>query len=149
MCSPGKTKTEPNFVINQNPEIRREIGAIVRSRESDTNKLLGETRVILSEKGHRSTAGLLFSKASFSAVPKIRNNNQRCGAKGCKCCNIMNIDIHALNKIGSITGQKIKPDNSLTCKSSNVIYIFLFVNFVSANPLFQTIILGEQWINYT
>ena len=113
-----------NFVINQNPVVRREMGAIIKSRESDIDLLLDNTRVMISEKGHKSTAGLLFSKGAFSSVPKLRNKNQRCGARGCKCCRIINNDKDTLDRISSITNQRIIPDHTLNCKSSNVIYIF-------------------------
>ena len=114
-----------NFVINQNPQVRKSLTAILNNRQDDINRLLGDTRVIISEKNHPSTEQLLFAKSSFSKTIKLHNKSQKCGAKRCKCCNIIGIDRTLINKISTIDNQPIKQDASLDCKSTNIIYLFI------------------------
>ena len=120
-----KTPSTLNFVINQNPIIRSQISAILKNREADITLLLGPTKVILSEKGHRSTSKILFAKASFSAIHKPHNKDQKCRGKRCECCKIMDCDPSILSKIITTPQNPIKPDTRLDCKSSNVIYVFI------------------------
>ena len=39
-----------NFVINQNAKVRKPLTTIIKDRQEDINNLMGDTRVIFSEK---------------------------------------------------------------------------------------------------
>ena len=114
------------FVINQNPTVRSEITAIIKSREDDISQLLGgKTRIVFAEKSHSSTAGLLFAKSSFSELNIEVSTDQKCRIRNCKCCRLMMDKQDDLKKITTMSNINIRLDLSLNCKSSNIIYIFI------------------------
>ena len=71
-----------NFVIYQNQNVRKALTTIIKDPQSDINRLLGDTRVVISEKSHSSTAQLLFAKGSFSRTIKVWNVPQIFYARG-------------------------------------------------------------------
>ena len=109
------------FVIYQNQNVQKSLTSIIKDPQSDINRLLGDTRVVISGKSHSSTAQLLFAKGSFSRTIKVRNVSQKCWARGCKSCRIMDT--------GSMVARKISTVNNW--KSANVIYSFICKHFCS------------------
>ena len=79
VTSSNESKTI-NFVINQNPRVRKSLTSILDDRHDDIIRLVGDTRVIISEKNHPSTEQLLFGKSSFSKTLKFEIGTQPCGA---------------------------------------------------------------------
>ena len=116
-------KVEPNtltFVVNQNPLVKKELKSLITTKKDDLNRLIGDHRIIIAEKKHPSTAGILFAKSSFSSTPKIINSNQKCNAKRCKTCKIMELP----RKV-KIEEKLFHLDYSLNCKTQNVIYLLV------------------------
>ena len=101
---------------------------IIKDRQSDINRLLGDKRVAISEKSHSSTTQLLFAKGYFSSYHttiKVRNVSQKCWARGCKSCRIMDTGSMVARKISTVNNRPITLDRTLNWKSANVIYSFI------------------------
>ena len=98
---------------------------IIKDRQSDINRLLGDKRVAISEISHSSTAQLLFAEGYFSKTIKVRNVSQKCWARGCKSCRIMDTGSMVARKILTVNNRPITLDRTLNWKSANVICLFI------------------------
>ena len=64
-------------VINQDPELRKELGSFFKSHEKDVKKLLGDVKIVVSERRHANISSILFQKAGFSQIlVPIKENSE-------------------------------------------------------------------------
>ena len=106
------------FVINHSNEIKKGIQEIVRSHTEALNSLIGNHKIIVAERRNMNTASMLFQKSAFSKEAPVLYENQRCGAKNCKCCQIMCVEPSI-----TVNGFNLKLDFSLNCANLNCIYV--------------------------
>jgi hypothetical protein len=106
------------FVINQHAGLRKDINSFFKEHQDDLNRLLGETRFVVSEKKHPTIASLLFAKRSFSRVPSVVLSSQKCRASRCKSCATMN-----LPKKMMLNGFLVKLDFTCDCSTDSAIYL--------------------------
>ena len=108
------------FVINHDPAMASVIRRFLDSRKEILHQLIGERKIIISERRGPNTASLLFAKSGFSSQSVTPKENQRSNARGCLLCdNLMN------DKFVNTNGLKVKLDFTLNCKSKNCIYVAL------------------------
>ena len=104
------------FVINQHSGLRQDLNSFFKEHQEDLNRLLGETRFVVSEKKHQTIASLLFGKASFSRVKPTIRSSQMCRAVRCKSCETMN-----LPKKIMLNGFLVKLDFSCDCSTDSAV----------------------------
>jgi hypothetical protein len=105
-------------VINQDPGLKKELNAFFKSHESELKQLLGNVRLVVSERRHTNIAAMLFQKAGFSQTVMPFKKNQKCGSGRCLTSKTMN-----LGKTIKVNGFTVKLDFRYDCSSPTVIYI--------------------------
>ena len=109
------------FVTKYNANIQN-VKAIINEFKTEFDRLVGDTDIIVACRRNANTSGLLFNKHGFSQRPIATTaTNQRCGSTNCMMCPIMFNALHPI-KLNQYN-LTIKFNNSLTCKSEDVIYI--------------------------
>ena len=106
------------FVLNHDPDMVAHIKDFLKRNDLLLKRLIGNRRVIISERKSPNTAALLFAKSSFSKSISSMNDSQKCGAQGCYTCKELGIPRSII-----VNNLKIKLDYTLNCKSENIIYI--------------------------
>ena len=106
------------FVINQDAGLKHELNSFFKKYESQLKSLLGNIKIMVSERRHANTTSLLFQKSSFSQKPRTLKPTQQC--KAVKCKTKMTMNLHTLVWIN---GVKVKLDMSSDCSTKSVIYI--------------------------
>ena len=106
------------FVLNHDPDMVACIKDFLKKNDHLLKHLIGDKRVIISERKSPNTANLLFAKSAFAKSIGLINDSQKCGAQGCYTCKELGVP-----KSVTINNFKIKLDYTLNCKSENVIYI--------------------------
>ena len=105
-------------VINQDPQLRKELGAFFKSHDKEVKDLLGNVRIVISERRHSNIASMLFQKGGFSQNQIPVKETQHCKSSRCLTARTMNID----KKI-QINGIDIKIDYRYDCATKTVIYL--------------------------
>ena len=105
-------------VINQNPELKHEINTFFKDHDNELKKLLGDVKLIVSERRYVNTAGLLFKKNGFSQNIKPVLNSQKCSSKRCMTSQTMNL----APKV-AVNGKTVQLDFRQTCSTEYVIYL--------------------------
>ena len=105
-------------VINQDPDLKRELNKFFRDYEQELQQALGNVKLVVSERRHANTSSLLFKKRGFShnVLPSL--NDQRCTSKRCKTRSTMN-----LGKMVNLNGKSVKLDYRSNCSTESVIYV--------------------------
>ena len=111
------------FVINHDPQMSVHIKSFLKKETDTLKKLIGDKRIIISERRSANTASLTFAKSSFSTTAKIFKSTQKCGSARCKTCSIMNAP-----KNIRLNNFPLKLDFSLNCQTENCIYVALCKN---------------------
>ena len=96
----------------------RTLKEFLRANEQVISQLIGDKRIVISERRGPNTASTLFAKSAFSQLVSPRGTDQRCRTGGCLTCGTMNLD-----RQPRVRDTTIKLDFSLNCKSDNCIYI--------------------------
>ena len=107
-------------MINQDPGLRRELGSFFKSHEADVKKLLGDVKIVVSERRHANISSILFQKAGFSQIIVPIKENQKCKSGRCLTRSTMN-----LGKFININGVKVKLDFRWDCSVDSVVYVAL------------------------
>ena len=105
-------------VINQDPDVRHAINQFFREHSTDLQRLLGNVRLIVSERRHTNTSSLLFSKNGFSQNVKPLLNNQKCKSARCLTRATMNLPRQIC-----VNHKLIHLDYHCDCSSDCVVYI--------------------------
>ena len=58
----------------------------LESRKDLLERIIGDRKIMISERRSPNTASLLFAKSGFSSTPQTLNSDQRCNARGCLLC---------------------------------------------------------------
>ena len=115
------TKSEENiltFVINHDPDMAKYLKSFFRDNSGTIKQLIGECKIIISERKNPNIASLTFAKSSFSTVESTLSTHQKCGVRRCQTCPVMNLP----RKI-TLNNIPVKLDFSLDCMSENCIYV--------------------------
>ena len=96
----------------------RTLKNFLRTNEQAITHLIGNKRIVISERRGPNTASVLFAKSAFSQLVIPQGTNQKCGAGGCLTCGTMNSE-----KKPRVRDFSLSLDFSLNCKSENCIYI--------------------------
>ena len=78
-------------MINRNDYMVSEIKKLVKENQSDIDRLLGKTEVVVAERRNGNVSSSVFAKSSFSREEHFLKSNQKCNGRGCKSCKIMNL----------------------------------------------------------
>jgi hypothetical protein len=106
------------FVINHDPHMVQILKTFLNSKKDLLQQLIGDKRIVISERRSPNTASLLFAKSGFSTVTSVIGTDQKCRARGCMTCDLM-----TLEECVNINNVNIKLDFSLNCKTDNCIYL--------------------------
>ena len=90
----------------------------LESRKDELKQIIGDRKIMISERRGPNTASLLFAKSGFSSSRLTLNSDQRCNARGCLLCDNLLTD-----KNVNINGLNVKLDFTLNCKASCCIYL--------------------------
>ena len=60
-----------------------ELNTFFKDHEKELTKLLGDVKLVVSERRHANTAGLLFKKNGFSQLTMPVKSNQKCSSNRC------------------------------------------------------------------
>ena len=77
------------YIINYDPKMAKFIRGFLESNKELLQRLIGDTKITISERRNPNTASLLFAKSGFSSVPPAPKENQPCNARGCLICEIL------------------------------------------------------------
>ena len=80
------------FVINHDPRMVRTLKEFLKANEQVISQLIGDKRIVISERRGPNTASMLFAKSAFSQLVNPRGTDQRCRTGGCLTCGTMNLD---------------------------------------------------------
>ena len=120
----SRKKTESDsltFVINHDRKGSAHVRSIVKENQEMINYLFGkEINIIVAERRSPNTSSLLFSKSGFANELFGPKCSQKCGARGCLTCNVMDVDRSVV-----VNGVQVKFDFSLNCGSDCIIYLYL------------------------
>ena len=106
------------FVINHDPTMATHLKTFFIENSDLLKRIIGNQKIIISERKSPNMASLTFAKTSFSLEIKARNLDQKCGTKKCLTCPLMNLPTQlTLNKV------PVKLDFSLNCMDENCIYV--------------------------
>ena len=111
------------FVINHDPHMAKLLKNFLSSKQDLLQLLIGNKRIVISERRNPNTASLLFAKSAFSAITSVLGSDQKCRARGCLTCNILTLD-----KCVNINDFIVKLDFSLDCKTDNCIYLAICIH---------------------
>lgn len=110
-------------VINHDPLVRRTLNSFFKENEEEIRTLLGDVKVVISEKRHPNTGSILFQKSGFSEDVLPVRDNQMCAAKGCKTRKTMTLD-----KTVYVNGTKVKLDFRHDCSKKGIVYLGICKN---------------------
>ena len=116
-----KSRSDENiltYVINHDPDMAKALRTFLESKKDELERIIGNRKIVISERRSPNTASLLFAKSGFSSPQSTPSNDQRCNARGCLLC-----DNLTSRKIVNINDLRIKFDFNLDCKSTNCIYL--------------------------
>lgn len=105
-------------VINQDPGLKKELNSFFKEHEPELLNLLGNVRLVVSERRHTNIAAQLFQKSGFSQNQAPINVNQKCGSGRCQTSDTMNI-----GRSVKINNFVVKLDYRWDCATNSVIYI--------------------------
>ena len=114
------------FVINRNDFMVKKIKEVVKECQTDIERLLGKTRIIVAERRNGNIASTVFAKSSFSKEDNQAKENQRCSGKGCKSCKLVNLNKEFFVwKNNDSYKKKVKLDFRHDCTTECIIYIYV------------------------
>ena len=105
-------------VINHDPNMVKHLKSFFVQNSDVFKQIMGDRKIIISERKGPNMASLTFAKSSFSSIEKLTNTTQKCGTSRCKTCPLMN-----LPKINLLNHISVKLDFSLNCMCENCIYL--------------------------
>ena len=97
----------------------QEFKSMVRGMQEDFEQLIGNTKVMFATKKGSSIGNTLVRNKALCEPSSVDNNNQKCNARGCKQCPLVNTEHQML-----INEKKITIPRSLNCKTRNIIYLW-------------------------
>ena len=106
------------FVVNQHPGLRKELSKFFKENRDKVQAMLGDVRVVISEKRHQNIASVLFQKSGFSKNRLPVLVSQKCNSSRCFTRPTME-----LGKREAVNGQTIRLDFRHTCASEEIIYL--------------------------
>ncbi len=106
------------MVVNQDPNLKRMLSEFFRERETELHELLGDVKLVISERRHFNTSSLLFKKAGFSENVLPLRDDQKCKSARCKTRDTMKLQRSEL-----VNGYRVKLDFRRTCSTENIIYL--------------------------
>ena len=115
------------FIMNRDNYMSKQIKLILKENQNDIDTLLGgPTRLIVAERRNANTASILFAKSGFSKELLGMGSDQKCGGRGCLTCQTMELPkTVVLWQNDESRRCKVTLDYSCTCKTENVIYLFV------------------------
>ena len=76
----------------------------LESKKDLLERIIGDRKIMISERRSPNTASLLFAKSSFSSTPQTLNNDQRCNARGCILCdNLLFMTVELFSVLDPLT----------------------------------------------
>ena len=106
------------FVMNHDPTMASHLRSFFMQKKDILKQLIGDKRIVISERKSPNTASLTFAKSSFSMSERSIQNSQQCGSTGCLTCPTMTLPRNLV-----LNGIPVKLDFSLNCKTENCIYV--------------------------
>ena len=93
---------------------------VVFSLKSEINTLIGDTKIIFTMKKRSFLGNTLVQNKQLSATTKTRSDNQKCNARGCLQCPLVNE-----NRTLTVNKNIVVVPQHLNCKSKNIIYMWI------------------------
>ena len=104
----------------------KKIKALLKECQTDMARLLGKTKIIVAERRNGNIASTVFAKSSFSRNEDEIKENQKCNGKGCKSCQLMNLNKEfTVWKNNGSYKKKVKLDFRCNCTTECIIYIYV------------------------
>ena len=80
-------------VINHDPHMAKLLKGFFHDHKNQLDSLIGNKRIIVSERRSPNTSSLLYAKSTFSQAKRTNQYDQRCGSGYCKTCK-ENLPLH-------------------------------------------------------
>ena len=98
--------------------MKKELDVFFKEHDTELLKLLGNVKLVVSERRHTNISAMLFQKGGFSQNRLPVRTSQKCGSGRCLTSKTMNI-----SKSVEINGFLVKLDFRHDCSTPSVIYV--------------------------
>ena len=113
-------------MINRNDFMAKKLKEILNECHPDIERLIGKTKVMIAERKNCSIGSAVFAKSAFSKETAQPKKNQKCYGKGCKTCEIMNLNkTFSVWKNNTVYEKEVKLDFRSDCSTECIIYIYV------------------------
>ena len=123
---PADADKKLTFLIYRNDYMVKNIKRVVKECQPDIDRLIGKTRIVVAERRNGNIGSGVFAKSSFSRDNIELKENQKCKGRGCKTCDIMNLNkLITVWKNNDLYRKNVKLDYRCDCSTNCVIYIYM------------------------
>ena len=123
---PADADKKLTFLIYRNDFMVKNIKRVVKECQPDIDRLIGKTRIVVAERRNGNIGSGVFAKSSFSRDNIELKENQKCKGRGCKTCDIMNLNkLITVWKNNDLYRKNVKLDYRCDCSTNCVIYIYM------------------------